>query len=85
MSYKLFGAAGLSDEEIEKIAFESGFCKRHSGKIKAPDFLIHFCLQSLEGTVSYNDIAGKMEANTEINVSRQACHQRMGKQCVDFF
>jgi len=85
MSYNLFSVAGLTDEEIKQIAFESGFCKRRSGKIEAPDFLIHFCLQSLEGTVSYNDIAAKMEANTEINVSRQACHQRMGKDCVDFF
>ena len=85
MIRNLFSVAGLTDEEIEKIAFESGFCKRRSGKIEAPDFLIHFCLQSLKATVSYNDIAAKMEANTEINVSRQACHQRMGKECVDFF
>lgn len=80
-----FSAEGLTDEEIEKIAFESGFCKRRSGKIKAPDFLIHFCLQSLKGTVSYNDIAAKIEADTDINASRQAYHQRMGEECLEFF
>lgn len=84
-AYNFFSVEGLSFEEIEKIAFESGFCKRRSGKIKAPDFLIHFCLQSLEGTVSYNDIASRIENNTDINASRQAYHQRMGAECLDFF
>ena len=83
--YNFFSVEGLTPEEIEKIAFESGFCKRRSGKIKAPDFLLHFCLQSLEGTVSYNDIASRMENNTDINASRQAYHQRMGAECLEFF
>ena len=83
--YNFFSVEGLTPAEIEKIAFESGFCKRHSGKIKAPDFLLHFCLQSLEGTVSYNDIASRIENNTDINASRQAYHQRMGAECLDFF
>ncbi|MEE4355946.1 MAG: IS4 family transposase [Desulfococcaceae bacterium] len=84
-THNFFSAEGLTDEEIERIAFESGFCKRRSGKIKAPDFLIHFCLQSLKGTVSYNDIAAKIEAETDINASRQAYHQRMGEECLEFF
>jgi len=83
--YNFFSVEGLTPAEIEKIAFESGFCKRHSGKITAPDFLLHFCLQSLEGTVSYNDIASRMENNADINASRQAYHQRMGDECVEFF
>ena len=85
MNYDLFSVEGLSREEIEKIAFESGFRKRRSGKIEPPDFLIHFCLQSLEGTVSYNDIAARVEAKAGINVSRQAFHQRMNDRCVKFF
>jgi hypothetical protein len=80
-----FAVEGIGDAEIERIAFESGFCKRRSGKIKAPDFLIHFCLQSLEGTVSYNDIAAKIAVRTDNQASRQAYHQRMGAECVDFF
>ena len=75
----------MSNEEIEQIAFDSGFFKRKSGKIQAPDFLLYFCLQSLDGTVSYNDLASKIEAQTGVNVSRQAYHQRMGEECNAFF
>jgi len=56
-----------------------------TGKIEAPDFLIHFCLESLKGTVSYNDIASKIQVKTGIDASRQAFHQRMNDECVVFF
>ena len=85
MNSDFFNVEGLSRLEIEELAFETGFCKRRSGKIEAPDFLIHFCLESLEGTVSYNDIAAKMEAETGTDASRQAYHQRMNDGCVAFF
>ena len=68
-----------------KLAFESGFCKRNSGKISAHDFLLYSCLQSLKGTVSYNDLAAKIESQTGVNASRQAYHQRMGNECNTFF
>ncbi|MDM8540052.1 hypothetical protein QUF90_03095 [Desulfococcaceae bacterium HSG9] len=74
---EFFNVVGLSRVEIEAPAFETGFCKRRSGKIEAPDFLIYFCLESLEGTVSHNDIAAKMQVKTGTDASRQACHQRM--------
>lgn len=82
---KLFAVEGLSKEEITALAFETGFCKRKTGKISPADFLLHFCLQSLEGTVSYNDLAAKIEARTGANASRQAYHQRMGSPCVKLF
>jgi hypothetical protein len=82
---KLFTVDGLDREKITQIAFETGFCKRRSGKIDPPDFLLHFCLQSLEGTVSYNDLAARVEAKTGVNASRQAYQQRMGEECVNFF
>ena len=85
IKYQLFSKIGLTHEEITRLAFELEFNKRKSGKIKAPDFLLHFCIQSLEGTVSYNDLAAKVENQTEINASRQAYHQRMNKNCVAFF
>ncbi len=85
MKSDFFNAEGLSRIEIEELAFETGFCKRRSGKIEAPDFLIHFCLESLEGTVSHNDIASKMQAKTGTDASRQAYHQRMNNECVVFF
>jgi len=84
-SIYLFGIDFLSRGDVTKLAFESGFCKRKSGKIEAPDFLLHFCLQSLEGTVSYNDLAARVEAKTGVNASRQAYHQRMGDECDAFF
>jgi len=83
--YFLFSKNFLNVEDVMKLAFESGFCKRNSGKIAAPDFLLHFCLQSLEGTVSYNDLAAKIESQTGANASRQAYHQRMGDECDAFF
>lgn len=82
---KLFTVEGLSQEEITDLAFETGFCQRKSGKIIPSDFLLHLCLQSIEGTVSYNDLAAKVESKTGINASRQAFHQRMGEPCIDFF
>lgn len=86
MSMDFFNVEGLTRDEIEELAFETGFFKRHSGKIKAPDFVIHFCNESLVGTVSYNDIAAKMQAETETEASRQAFHQRMcNDNCVPFF
>ncbi len=71
----LFAVDGLSREQITQLAFETGFCKRKSGKIDPPDFLFHFCLESFKGTVSYNDLAAKIESETGVNVSRQAYQQ----------
>jgi hypothetical protein len=75
----------LNEEDVIKLAFESEFCKRKSGKIIVPDLVFHLCIESLEGTVSYNDIAAKIESQTGNKVSRQAYHQRMGEECDTFF
>lgn len=84
-SFPLFSIPGLSREELTQLAFEEGLCQRKSGKIDIPDLFHTFCLQSLEGTVSYNDLAAKIESTTGNNVSRQAYQQRMGRNCVAFF
>jgi hypothetical protein len=68
-----------------EIAFETGLCQRKSGKIDVSDLLQAVCIQSLEGTISYNDLAAKIEAITGNSVSRQAYHQRMNRRCVAFF
>lgn len=83
LDHNFFEAEGLDRDEIERIAFETGFCKRDSGKIKALEFLMHFCIESLKGTVSHNDIAFKM--NADADASRQAYHKRMNAECVEFF
>ena len=85
LDQNFFEAEGLDRHEIERIAFETGFCKRNSGKIKAPEFLIYFCLESLKGTVSLNDIASKMSADADTDASRQAYQQRMNAECHEFF
>jgi len=75
----------LSRGDIREIAFETGFCRRTSGKIDSPDYLVQLCLQSLEGTVSHNDLAGKIEARTGVCASRQAVAKKSKEQCEQFF
>jgi hypothetical protein len=82
---ELFSCAGLDRDQIRQLAFETGFCQRASGKIDAPDFLIHLCLQSVAGTVSYNDLAARVEAHTGVAASRQAYWERTDEPCVRFF
>ena len=76
---------GLTPEKIQKIAFACGFCARQSGKIKAADVLLHMCAESTQGTVSYNDIAARIEGYTGVGVSRQAYWERFDASCVRFF
>ena len=83
--FDLFSCAGLDRDKIRQLAFETGFCKRASGKISAPDFLIHLCLQSVSGTVSYNDLAARVETHTGVAASRQAYWERTDEPCVRFF
>ena len=83
--FDLFSCAGLDRDKIRQLTFEIGFCKRASGKISAPDFLIHLCLQSVAGTVSYNDLAARVEAHTGVAASRQAYWERTDEPCVRFF
>jgi hypothetical protein len=82
---ELFFCVGLDRKKIRKLAFETGFCKRRSGKISAPDFVVHLCLESISGTVSYNDLAARVEARTGIAASRQAYWERTDEPCVRFF
>jgi hypothetical protein len=83
--YDLFSCVGLDRKKIRKLAFATGFCKRHSGKISAPDFVVHLCLESISGTVSYNDLAARVEARTGIAASRQAYWERTNEPCLRFF
>jgi hypothetical protein len=83
--FDLFSCVGLNRKKLRNLAFETGFCKRHSGKISAPDFVVHLCLESISGTVSYNDLAARIEAQTGIAASRQAYWERTDEQCMKFF
>ena len=79
-------ACGLTSEQTRRIARQTGFCKRASGKINVIDFLNQFCEESIKGTVSHNDLAAKLQAVTGVSVSRQAYGQRLHTDaCVAFF
>jgi hypothetical protein len=82
---ELFVCAGLDRDNIRKLAFETGFCKRAPRKIQPSDFLTHLCLQSAEGTVSYNDLAARIEAYAGVAASRQAYWERTDEACARFF
>jgi hypothetical protein len=81
----LLGDARLSSEALHTLAFETGFFQRAGGKIHASDMLIHLCLESMEGTVSYNDLAARIEAQTGISASRQAYWEKTTEACLQFF
>jgi len=76
---------GISPQTLRRIAFGCGFCVRRSGKIKASDVLIHMCIESTKGTVSYNDMAARIERCTGVGISRQAYWERCDETCVLLF
>ena len=81
----IFSACGLSAEGIVRIARETGFSQRSGGKIAAPDLLRHFCTEAIKGTVSHNDIAATMQAETDVSASRQAYWLRLDGDGLAFF
>ena len=76
---------GISQEDIRETAFACGFCVRRSGKIKAGDVLDHMCRETILGTVSYNDLAARIESCTGVGASRQAYQERFDETGVLFF
>jgi hypothetical protein len=82
----LFKACGLNDRQIRKIARKTRFSERASGKINVPRLLECVCEEIVKGTVSYNDLAARVEAVTGDLVSRQAYWERMNTDaCIAFF
>jgi len=75
----------LSNEEINRIAMETGFSKRIEKKIKSVDFLSFLCQESIKGTVSYNDLAAKISCEQDCSASRQAYFYRIKEEAVAFF
>ncbi len=55
------------------------------GLVEPADILYAVCCESIHGTVSFNDLAAKIDAEINISVSRQAIAKRTGKEsCVEF-
>lgn len=59
--------------------------KRIAKKIDAPDFLLLMCMESLEGSPSYNHLASRLDAVCNISASKQAFSKRVNEPCVMFF
>lgn len=80
----LLNAMNIGAGQIEKIALDTGFLIR-KGLVGPADLLYAICCQSTHGTVSFNDLAAKIDAETTVSVSRQAIAKKTGKEaCVDF-
>ncbi len=80
----LFNLEGLTTGVLKGLSLDSGFCKRQ-GKIDPAEFFEDMCNLSLEGTVSNNDLAARMQARIGVCVSRQAFSQRMNSGCLKYF
>jgi hypothetical protein len=80
----LLKVMNIHADQIEKIATDTGFLIRKS-LVEPADILYAICCQSIHGTVSFNDVAAKIDAETDVSVSRQAIAKKTGKgSCVEF-
>src|ERR1700753_2205701 len=80
----LLNAMNIGLAQIERMAMNTGFLVRKS-PVAPVDILYAICCQATQGTVSSNDLAAKIDAETDISVSRQAIAKKTGKDsCVDF-
>ena len=81
---EMMEALPISASFIETIAISQSFLVR-KGSISPMDFLYALCCLSTGGTVSFNDMAAKIDAGTAVSVSRQAIARKMGKiSCTAF-
>jgi hypothetical protein len=82
----LFGASGLTIEVLNEMARQARFVQRSSGIIPVATLLECLCKASAEGTVSYNDLAARVQSVSGVTVSRQAYWERINTDyCVVFF
>jgi hypothetical protein len=80
----LLTAMDIDAAQIGKMAADTGFLIR-KGLVEPADILYAFCCQSIHGTVSFNDLAAKIDAETTVSVSRQAIAKKAGKvPCAEF-
>lgn len=66
------------DRQIREIAVNTGFLVRKK-LVDPADILYAICCQSIQGTVSFNDLAAKIDAQSAVSVSRQAIGKKMNK------
>ena len=80
----IFSIHGIKEDMLLDIAFETGLIKRKR-TIMPDDLLFAICVESVNGTVSYNNVASQIEANKGKVVSRQAIWKKANEQCRQFF
>lgn len=76
---------GLTKEVITRIATESGFLQRNSGKYEIWEIVYVMMLKLVNGTASYNDIAAAMDVHFGNSVSRQAIFERLNADAAPNF
>ena len=74
----------ITDDQVNKMAVESGFQTRTPRKIFPVDFIRQLLEQSVKNSPSYNDLASSLEKDTGISVSKQAICLRVNKSCARF-
>ena len=80
----LLQSMNIGDKEIENIAINCNFMIRKS-LVSPADLLYAICCHSTQGTVSFNDLAAKIDAEIRISVSRQAIAKKVNKKsALDF-
>jgi len=77
-------ALGVTNDEIIKLAIETGFSKRAGGKIDPIDFISTLCETSVLGGASCNDIGSRLNLNNSTSISKQAVWLRLNDSCKEF-
>lgn len=81
--FNLFSELNISNDILFDLAFESKLIKRR--RLIDPSDLLHaLCLESSQGTVSYNDLAAKIESDSGIAVSKVAVWKKVNQHCLTF-
>ena len=81
--FNLFNELDISKEALWDIAFDTKLIKRRR-TIHPTDLLHALCMESLQGTVSHNDLAAKIESGSGTAVSKVAIWKKINKYCLDF-
>lgn len=81
--FNLFHELNISNDILFDLAFEAQLIKRRRS-IDPTDLLHALCIESLQGTVSHNDLASKIESASGIAVSKVAVWKKINEQCRVF-
>jgi hypothetical protein len=83
-NFTLLSNLDIRPEDVLEQSFQTGFCKR-MGKIHPCTFWETFCLASIGGSLSYNDLAARIAAQGGVSVSRQAIGLKTSRTGQLFF